>query len=289
MAKVTSTQQLLQDYDPKLTVYVEGSDDVLILGDRWFTSMKNRTPRIEFVEPPNGGGCQNVIDVVQALRCATKDRVYGLLDRDALTKAAKWDLFKEPDDDAFVRTQPFGAYIRVLKRWEIENYLVLDLHVLAEELKHYTSASVADAVGVGNKLLQIAELLKPITTAILWSRQQNPAPGDPPDRFGQAVKDRAQMEAELFTWQPALQAEYATLSPAVDAFDSSESDVQVRWLLVNRILDGKRLVRAILHLQGCASEKEFDRFRSRIAERLAAENKIDAEIMTAILHFEQLP
>jgi hypothetical protein len=47
---------------------------------------------------------------------------FGIVDRDALMKEEKWELWWETDEQQFKQAKPFGDYILVLRRWEIENF-----------------------------------------------------------------------------------------------------------------------------------------------------------------------
>lgn len=109
-------------YLHKVVVYLESEEDLQIFKERWFF---DEGKKIEFksVDTGQGGGCLQVINQVD------KDRkrgitAFGIVDRDILMKQGMWDLWWEIDDQQFEQAKPFGDYILVLRRWELENYLL---------------------------------------------------------------------------------------------------------------------------------------------------------------------
>ena len=125
MAGFKATQKIPQikaKYTDRVIVYLESQDDYQIIARRWFF---DRGESLEF-RPSNdtgGGGCNDVIQRVEADR-DKNITAFGLVDRDTLLNRKNWTLWWETDDSCLAEARPFGDYIRILCRWELENYLL---------------------------------------------------------------------------------------------------------------------------------------------------------------------
>jgi hypothetical protein len=178
-------------YLHKVVVYLESEEDLQIFKERWFF---DEGKKIEFksVDTGQGGGCLQVINQVD------KDRkrgitAFGIVDRDILMKQGMWDLWWEIDDQQFEQAKPFGDYILVLRRWELENYLLSpeELEIVLSD-KEFRAAR--DINVVLEKLLEEAENLKILSAAMILSHKHGHAfsTGFGLGKTGKALKDEVQ-------------------------------------------------------------------------------------------------
>lgn len=128
---VNSEELVDRSYAGKKVVYLESEEDVQVFRERWFI---DRGQFVDFfaVSEPGRGGCNDVITRVATDRAANID-AWGVVDRDALASKGEWDAFFDTDDEHFASRNALGEYVLVLKRWEMENYLlhpeVIEQHV----------------------------------------------------------------------------------------------------------------------------------------------------------------
>lgn len=154
--KLASTGGVVGRYESKPKVYLEGESDVNIYAYRWF---RDKREQLDFKTPESATGCAAVRTCVVHEQ-ASGIQAFGILDRDSLQAEKRWELLYETDDEAFLRSRPFGENIRVTLLWELESYL-LSPSIVEEYLADYENGrepgSKLDETSA--KLLAHAEVL----------------------------------------------------------------------------------------------------------------------------------
>lgn len=131
-------------------VFLESNDDFEIIAKRWFFDFGQDVhfeSADQYETGTGGGGCQAVIQLVAGMR-SSGIAAFGIVDRDVLLGDGHWTLWWSIDDAAFQSARPYGDWIRVLLRWELENYL-LDpdaMAYVANNAPRMTSLHSADSV-----------------------------------------------------------------------------------------------------------------------------------------------
>jgi hypothetical protein len=267
----SSTEFAEKSYLSRVVVYLESEEDRLIIGDRWFYD-ENLEFRSAGEDAQGAGGCTQVIKKVNDDREKGITSV-GLVDRDVLLKDCHWDCWWEHDDAAFKACQPYGNNIKVLSRWEIENYLLLEPEIIAsvradrfghvqerpaslplssEEIALFTMLTAADAC-------RHAEGEKKVSDSMAGF------PGTPHE-LRDSLKKKGVNSAAL---------DQGMNKAARFAGDEEEGSVE-EWKQLSRILNGKAILKR-RDLLGKKLEKAED-YRLALARKIADDDKIDNEI-----------
>ncbi|MCK5523763.1 MAG: DUF4435 domain-containing protein [Thiomargarita sp.] len=269
-------------YTNKAVVYLESEEDLQIIKERWFF---DEGKEIEFksVDSGHGGGCTQVINRVNTERDKGIS-AFGIVDRDALMRKEKWDLWWEIDDQQFKQAKPFGDYILVLRRWEIENYLLSpeELEIVLSD-KEFRPLKNIDLV-IQN-LLKEAEDLKVLSAAMILSHENGHT-----FSLGFGLKDTGEaLQKEVKNHlsnhiKSKLSLQLTSYIQKIEAFaEGNTKPTRQRWERLNRLLDGKRTL------------QRLDLFKSRVGERrgdlarhLRINNNIDSELMAYIKEIKQV-
>lgn len=171
---VDETAYIEAKYAGKIIIILESLDDVDIFS-KWFY---DKTDKIVFQNPSNKsdlGGCSLVIKRVKEYR--EKGTIaYGIVDRDALHRENKNDELWEIDDKKFLKYRPFGEWVYVLLRWEIENYL-LDPTILENYIADSKKDPPRQPRHIDDALKDFfshCEALIPMATIIKYKNQVHP-------------------------------------------------------------------------------------------------------------------
>ncbi len=130
--KSLSTDFIGSQYEGGVKIFLESGEDVRIFCDHWFADRQDKIRFESAEEGATGSGGYNA--VLRKVEQALDQRLtaFGIIDRDVLLADEKPDLFWETDDGKFESTVPYGDRIHVLRRWELENYLLKPKAVSAE-------------------------------------------------------------------------------------------------------------------------------------------------------------
>ncbi|MBF0293898.1 MAG: DUF4435 domain-containing protein [Magnetococcales bacterium] len=123
MPSITASTRPSKRYPQRITVYLESQDDLEILRERWFPTW-GEWIIFTTVDLPEGGGGGSAAVRHRVTKDRNNDiRAYGIVDRDVMVRR---ETFFEPDAAIFDNAvrQFLGNYIKVLKRYEIENYVL---------------------------------------------------------------------------------------------------------------------------------------------------------------------
>jgi hypothetical protein len=270
-------------------VFLESGEDFQIVRERWFFDEGQDVwfQAADSYEPgTGGGGCKAVINLVEQAR-ADGIKAFGLVDRDVLLNDHDWLLWWQSQDHLFVTARPYGAYIRVLLRWELENYL-LDPETMKIEANDAQMTSRHSADSVLTSCLDCANELKDRTAATVAAKVANiasPAPGfgcNKPPLTSAALRTALQeflTKAGLHDPESAMADE----RQRIEHFDAPTAPPRKRWELLLRMLDGKAALKYISHKTGI----RFDERRAGLARRMYESRTIPAEIRGYIEEFKR--
>jgi len=263
-------------YTNKVVIYLESEEDLQIIKERWFFD-EGKDIEFKSVDSGQGGGCTQVINRVKNER----DKgitAFGIVDRDALMREGKWDLWWEIDDQQFQQAKPFGDYILVLLRWEIENYLLspeeLEIVLSDKELRSPKNINV-----VIEELLIKAEDLKILSAAMIISHEnKHPfSTGFGLKETGEKLKNKVENHLSN-SINSNVSQELTNYIHKIEAFAETNTELtKQRWERINRLLDGKRTL------------QRLDLFKTRVGDRrgylarhIRINNNIDPELTNYI-------
>ncbi|HIE02422.1 MAG TPA: DUF4435 domain-containing protein [Thiotrichaceae bacterium] len=223
-------------YTNKAVVYLESEEDLQIMKERWFF---DEGKEIEFksVDSGEGGGCTQVINRVKSERDKGMS-AFGIVDRDILMKKEKWDLWWEIDDQKFKQAKPFGDYIFVLRRWEIENYLLSpeELEIVLSD-KAFRSRQEIEVV-IQN-LLKEAEDLKVLSAALIISHQygQTFSTGFGFKKTGEVLQKQVENHLSTQIQSNDMSQQLINYVQKIEAFAEGNNELtRKRWERLNRML-----------------------------------------------------
>lgn len=274
-------------YEGRKKVFLESEEDVRIFSDHWFS---HKLDQLSFVSAEagmtGGGGCQVVISKVNESNAQAVD-AHGIVDRDTLLSDKKTDLFWEVDNDIFHNAQPYGDKIHVLRRWELENYLLQPDAFSAEVSRRVARAPVSTVSS--ESFLQQAEDIIQVTalTAYLVSNDN----GSPKPAFGTNIPSSSDLANEINKYLKNKFPEKESLDiddevNKIKAFELSTEDSIEKWSSLSRILDGKKcLARLCYYLAESYAIKSFqpwEEIRGCLANSIASNKTIDKELVDLI-------
>nr|VFK64523.1 MAG: Protein of unknown function (DUF4435) [Candidatus Kentron sp. UNK]VFK71124.1 MAG: Protein of unknown function (DUF4435) [Candidatus Kentron sp. UNK] len=269
-------------------LYVESKDDgddVTVFKQYWFEELGDV---LKFI---GASGCKQVIKRVERDR-SRQIEAFGIVDRDSLISAGhnEWLLFFEEDDKTFRAEQPFGPYIHVLLRWEMENYL-LHPDVIECYLRNSDGKPRRSREKVLHDLFSKLPPLIPVLAGKLLLRQFGLPESALPEKLGRKQTVMASTRGVRSILGKHLK-EYSDTDqdPSVHlrglmrklrGFGKRHpKDSLERWLAWIRILDGKHLLNWIFRHAGIDIDHHDIRFHLAYITR--AENKIDPELTNLI-------
>lgn len=275
-----SSNHFFNRYSGVPVIYVESEEDRYIYGECWFQSQLSR---LEFLSVGDRSvdnafsGCKAVVEAVQE-EASSGNVSWGIVDRDAVMSQERWDLVHETDDKRFDQSQAFGPRIKVLRRWEMESYLV-DAELLEQHRTQKEMTQSRPAHEVWDELLGDCQALIPHAALnAVHHHCKTPGLGDGrTDGF----KSRADVDeklvgnvlASLKKAYPHCDAVYAEHLARVEAFDaiSASSDQRVQGLL--RRVHGKAVLSRFKK-----RHKINDDFRGQLAAQIKAAGRVPKEL-----------
>lgn len=260
-------------YTNKVVVYLESEEDLQIIKERWFFDEGNK---IEFksVDSGEGGGCSQVINRVKTER----DKgitAFGIVDRDALMKDEKWELWWQVDDQQFTQAKPFGDYIYVLRRWEIENYLLSpeELEIVLSDKEFRSNQNIEIVI---QKLLQETEDLKILSAAMIISHEngQSFPTGFALNKTGEKLTNEVKNYLLNNIQSNNVSQQLTNYIEKIEAFAEGNTELtRERWERLNRLLDGKRSLQRLDLFKTRAGDRRGD-----LARHIRINNNIDPEL-----------
>ncbi len=276
--KISDTGHLKLRYFKRAIVYLESAEDFLIIKDRWF---HNEGELLEFksADVGLGGGASQVISNVDRDR-AGGAVAFGLVDRDALLAKTIWDAWWERDDEKFSRMRPLGEAIRVLTKWEIENYL-LDPDIIEEERANLEGRQIDRENAVARLAGDVLEPARMLAAASVIMHKQGGSLGNDLDKVVPLDALRAKVQERL--WADA--DELARVIDHIESFGENHPlDSDRYWDRISRILDGKRILKRIGLAQNSLDVKAD--YRLSLASKIRQTGKIAPEFVSYIEEFK---
>lgn len=285
--KKVETSVVDAKYEGGIKVYLESAEDVRIFSEHWFSDKQDK---LRFVsaegEQTGGGGCIAVINKVTEAN-NQNIRAHGIIDRDVLLSDAKFELFWEIDDTTFHAAQPYGEKIYVLRRWELENYL-LQPEAFVYEVARRISRSPTHTISAETFLEQVDDIINvtALTTYSVANGQKSPNPA-----FGTNIPPGSDLSQEIHKFLskkfPApAHPDISKDAEKIKAFDHSNASPAERWERLSRILDGKkslmRLCRYISTSLSLSSVDHWEEMRGCLANIIASKGCIDDELVSLI-------
>ena len=277
-------------YEGGTKVFLESAEDVRIFSDHWFSDKQDK---LRFVsaegDQSGGGGCQVVISKVNEVN-ARDIKAYGIVDRDVLLADKKLDLFWEADDTRFHATQPYGDKIYVLRRWELENYL-LQSEAFSTEVSKRVSRSPAPKISAQTLLDQSEDIIKltALTTISVTNGKASPSPSFGSQSSGSNLDDEIRKHLNKQfpdNDYPNKDDDFKDNIYKIRGFDQTQGSSEDRWNKLSRILDGKKsLVRLCQYLSknhGIKGISQWEEMRGCLANVIASRSSIDIELVDFI-------
>lgn len=191
-------------------------------------------------------GCNAVLKAVGEERAAGNP-AWGIVDRDTVMSQDLWHLVHETDDARFESAQPFGAEIKTLCRWEMENYLA-DAEALEKCRSEKCLQPPRTTSAVHDELLEHCQVLVPYAALCAVSHAYKAkAPGDGYTRqfsTREAIDADIQLNriSKLPAPSPDVVVAYAQQVSNVERFDRPEQSSAQRFAGLMRRLNGKALL-----------------------------------------------
>lgn len=268
-----SPDRLLSRYGGVPVIYVESTEDLYVFGDCWF---KDRLSRIEFQPAASQCGFAGCLAVIQAVgdERGAGNPAWGIVDRDVLMSQGLWYLVHETDDTRYEQTKPFGAEVKVLCRWEMENYLA-DAEALEQcraELLRVQRRANAD---IEQELLGHCQALVPhaAVNAALHECRAAGLPDGYTDRFPTRNAVDTEIRTKILADKPEISDIYDKHTVLVDAFDLANEAPRVRASALLRRVAGK----AILKRFGATNKISID-LKGLLANRIKEQQRVPDEI-----------
>lgn len=275
----SETEFTEKTYLKRTFVYLESEEDLQIIGERWFFDEE-----IEFrssgEDSGGAGGCAMVIKKVQEDQEKGINSA-GLVDRDILFKDKNWDLWWEADDEKLKASRPYEDSIRILCRWELENYLLLEPSIIESISADCNGHSINRPAPIPLPPDDIA-LLKMLTSADVICHLE----GKPKISDGMAGYEGSCVDLKNSLGKKGINlCKLQEIDDSVKRFSEGEAiDSTEYWNKQTRILNGKAILKRLKLLGGKLSDKND--FRLALASKIYEVGCIDEEIKEYISDFK---
>lgn len=281
-------------YEGGIKVFLESTEDVRIFSDHWFSDYQDK---ISFESAENdgnkgGGGCNAVLRKVKEAE-NQQLTAYGIVDRDKLLgDDDKQAIFWETDDDKFHAASPYGHNIHVLRRWEMENYL-LKPEAFKAELQCRISNRLPPEITAGTLLNYENDLIKLTALSTVLVNKGIPDKSKDIGRRLSGEKLHLEINNYLSPHKMTLESsEFLNDTARISAFAGNEENPGKRWDRLSRVLDGKRALYKL-----CSTfQQEFNipgfqfanEVKGCLANRIASQKDLlDEELCTTIERFAE--
>ena len=273
-------ESIFKRYSGQIIVYLESSDDNNIFSNLWFEDRL-----VEFLFRPANkgaatyGGCQAVRESVNYDR-TNGIKAFGIVDRDIVMAEDHWHLVWETDNSRFAQAIPFGPYIKILNRWELENYLI-DSQAIEEYLANHTGRKPRSTQDVIKELLEHCDVLTLHTASN--AACHNARINGFADGFTDS-KDKTRVDQDIkhrFQQHINCRQDYLSNIAKVQAFDTPSASNEERLDKLLRIICGKALLSRIKRQHNISHEIRF-----HLAAAIKRNEKVPPEISTHLETFK---
>lgn len=276
--KAPDAAQVEDEYLSLVLVFLEGPTDHFIIARLWFPY---EGEYLDFRIPEDGCGGSAVIREVKEKRKQGLT-AFGIVDRDSLLSNGMEEAFWERDDAKFAQMYPFGPWVRVLRKWEIENYL-LDPESYEMEKANWLSREMRTIEEAAQELLEHADSLCHLTAASILLNRSGISKDGGQDRNQDLESLRRNLKARL---QEAgiSEEELDTLVLQISGFREGLSSPEEEWDKLTRLIDGKATLRRLEMLDRPRTREDR---RSALARNIFYANKIDPELQGVVEDFRR--
>lgn len=262
-----------QRYSGVPVVYVESTADEYIFSN-WCKRYLGKVEIKPADQHCSAGGCNAVVGKVLEER-SNQNEAWGMVDRDSVMKDDHWHLVWETNDATFEKSRPYGDFIKVLRRWEIENYLI-DAECLEEYRSAHQKVAQKPTSAVWQELHAHCDALVPIIAfnALCHASRVSGLK----DGFGSKCASRTDVMSkvqneELEKRFPGKIVEFQQNIPKADAFDQPTEDHQIRVEGLMRVVPGKALL-----LRFKAASKISHDIDGHLTQKILEKGRIPTEI-----------
>jgi hypothetical protein len=282
-------------YEGGIKVFLESTEDVRIFSDHWFSHYQDKIcfESAENDDKKGGGGCNAVLRKVKE---AENQQLiaYGIVDRDKLLgDPDNQDIFWETDDDKFHAALPYGHKIHVLRRWEMENYLLKPEAFKAElQCRVFKRSASAPEITAGTLLNYENDLIKLTALSTVLGNKGIPDNKD----IGRAYSEEKlhiEINNYLLPHKITLEStEFTRDISQISAFANDEENPEMRWDKLSRILDGKKALKKYCALFNREYEligfQYADEVKGCLANKIASKRELlDEELCNVIERFAE--
>jgi hypothetical protein len=277
------SESLFRRYSGQIIVYLESSDDNSIYSNLWFA---DRLEEFQFRPANKGaatyGGCQAVRESVNYDR-TSGIKAFGIVDRDIVMTEDHWHLVWETDNSRFAQAMPFGPYVKVLNRWELENYLI-DSQAIEEYLANHIGTKARNTQDVIKELLEHCDVLILHTAGNAVCHKERIKKF--PDGFTEN-KDKIRLDQDIkqrFQQHNSYQQDYQDYLNNIakaQAFDTPSAPDEERLEKLLRIVHGKALLNRIKRQHNISHEIRF-----HLAAAIKRNRNVPSEISTYLESFK---
>lgn len=267
------SEPFAQRYSGVPVVYVESTADEYVFSN-WCKRYLGKVEIKPADQHCSAGGCNAVVGKVLEER-SHQNEAWGIVDRDTVMKDDFWHLVWETNDQTFEKAQPYGKFIKILSRWEIENYLID-----AESLEDYRSAhqkvTPKPLDSVWQELHVHCDALIPVIAYNAMCHSSKISGTG--DGFGCQQPDRPAVMAEvqnklLPNHSATKTTEFIQNIPKADAFDQPNASHKIRVEGLLRIIPGKAIL-----LRFRKSAKIQDEIDGQLTQKILEKGRIPPEI-----------
>ena len=236
------SESFSQRYSGVPVVYVESVVDEYIFIN-WFKYYLGKVEIKPADKHCSAGGCNAVVGKVLEER-SNQNEAWGIVDRDTVMKDDHWHLVWETNDLTFEKSHPYGNFIKILLRWEIENYLI-DAESLEEYRSAHQKATQKPAASVWQELQGHCDALVPVVAYnTMRHAYKNKGTGDGFARESMSRTDvMSKVQSELMrNSPPEMMQHFHQNIPKADAFDQPTANPKIRAEGLMRIVPGKAVL-----------------------------------------------
>lgn len=264
-------------------VFVESEEDLFVYGECWFVEQLSK---IEFRSARtriNSDGCSAVRGAVEQERLAGIP-AWGIVDRDTIMSDDQWHLVHETDDAIYDRAEPFGKNVKVLRRWELESYLI-DAVALEYIVSSLQKRRIRNSSSVNQELVDNCLILVPhaAANAVFHDRKINGLGDGYTNRFADPAAVDADIRAMLKHRIPTEGLpSYNSHLHQVAAFDLPAATSELRLLSLLRRIHGKALLERFLHASHNIQADVKGLLARKIKENASVPGEIKAFVQSVI-------
>ncbi|MDP1611086.1 MAG: hypothetical protein Q8M11_08490 [Sulfuritalea sp.] len=271
-----STDGVEHRYFKRVFVILESDEDVQIVKDRWFFDVGDAIEFNHANSNGEGGGANQVCNRVDEL-LSQSETSFGIVDRDAI-RMTHPDLWWETDDGKFRSARPMGNNVRVLSRWEIENYL-LDPEIIEESLADIEARPPRRGHTCTQTLYGYLDAAVALSAADVVANCHGL-------RFDHSLDEcpEAHLTDQIAKELGEHVGELPAAAARIRAFGSGEQSPSLEhWERISRMIDGKRLLRRIKLMQKRLGGNDR---RLDLASKLRTRNRIPQEFSEHVEEFK---